>query len=111
MPLRSSSSSRGWSGAAPEARGSLLQVRGTALRLGEPRPALRAGKGPASHAAIVLHLTTILFCDCCDASTARSERGWRAWIVPDEDGEPRVTVACPACAERCYGEDEARWAE
>jgi hypothetical protein len=49
----------------------------------------------------VLKLETILFCDRCEAASARSERGWRAYLETN-----RVNVICPTCAEAFYGEDE-----
>jgi hypothetical protein len=49
----------------------------------------------------------IAFCDSCETATARTERGWRAYIATGDDGEQSVTIVCPACAERCFGEDEA----
>jgi hypothetical protein len=55
---------------------------------------------------LVLALTCVLFCDRCEAASARTERGWRAYITPHHDGEPPVRVLCPACAEECVGEDE-----
>jgi hypothetical protein len=57
----------------------------------------------------VLALAPALFCDHCEAATARTDRGWRAYITPDNDGEPFVTVLCPDCAERRAGEDESTW--
>jgi hypothetical protein len=50
----------------------------------------------------VLKLDSILFCDRCEAASARSERGWRAYL-----GANGVAVICPACAEAFYGEDES----
>jgi len=49
----------------------------------------------------VLKLDAILFCDRCEAASARTERGWRAYLVGDG-----IAVICPACAEAVYGEDE-----
>jgi hypothetical protein len=49
----------------------------------------------------VLKLDAILFCDRCEAASARTERGWRAYLVAGG-----VAVICPACAEACFGEDE-----
>ena len=54
--------------------------------------------------SIMLRTTALVFCDRCDAATARFERGWRAYIGADE--ETSVTVVCHACAERDFGEDE-----
>lgn len=51
---------------------------------------------------LVLKLDAILFCDRCEAASARSERGWRAYLAGG-----RVAVICPACAEAFYGEDES----
>jgi hypothetical protein len=50
----------------------------------------------------VLKLETILFCDRCEAASARSERGWRAYLA-----DKGVDVICPTCAEAFYGEDES----
>jgi hypothetical protein len=50
----------------------------------------------------VLKLDSILFCDRCEAASARSERGWRAYLVANG-----VAVICPTCAEAFYGEDES----
>jgi hypothetical protein len=50
----------------------------------------------------VLKLDSILFCDRCEAASARSERGWRAYLAAKG-----VAVICPACAEAFYGEDES----
>ena len=50
----------------------------------------------------MLKLDSIVFCDRCEAASARSERGWRAYI-----GANGVAVICPACAEAFYGEDES----
>jgi hypothetical protein len=54
---------------------------------------------------------SIAFCDRCDASTARFERDWRAYIDRGRNGETYVTIACPACSERNFGEDEAAWSD
>jgi len=60
----------------------------------------------------MLRTAAILFCDRCETATARFERGWYAYINVDEDGrETSVTVVCPACAERSFGEDEAAWSD
>ena len=56
----------------------------------------------------MLGLACVLSCDHCQAATPDAERGWRAYITPDDDGEPFLSVLCPACAER-VGEDEAMW--
>ena len=55
--------------------------------------------------------TEILFCDTCESATARSERGWRAYIEAGDDGELTVEVLCPVCAEAAVGEDEAAWSD
>jgi hypothetical protein len=57
----------------------------------------------------MLGVASILFCDRCEAATARSERGWRAHIVAGADGQ--ATIVCPACSERYFGEDEAAWSD
>jgi hypothetical protein len=59
----------------------------------------------------VLGLASVLFCDRCEAATAHAERGWRAYITPEHDGEPSVSVLCPACAEQRVGEDETTWSQ
>jgi hypothetical protein len=50
-----------------------------------------------------------LICIECGASTASPARGWKAYFArdPTEDDELELTVYCPACAEREFGEDEA----
>lgn len=54
----------------------------------------------------------LVFCDRCETATARAVRGWRAYLIPDEDCEgTSVTVLCPDCAERRVGEDETTWAQ
>ena len=58
----------------------------------------------------MLETASIIFCDRCEAGTARFERNWRAYVKPERD-EPRVTVVCPTCAEQTYGEDEAAWSD
>ncbi len=55
--------------------------------------------------------TAILFCDSCEAASARSERGWRAYLVPGADGRPSLEVLCPLCAESVVGEDEEEWSD
>jgi hypothetical protein len=55
--------------------------------------------------------TEILFCDSCETATARSKRGWRAYLEVDEDGVAAVEVLCPLCAESVVGEDEAAWSD
>ncbi len=57
----------------------------------------------------MLQTAAIIYCDRCEAATARFERDWRAYLTPDSDAETHVTVICPACAERNFGEDEAAW--
>lgn len=57
----------------------------------------------------MLGLACVLFCDHCQAASAHAERGWRAYITPDCDSEPFVSVLCPACAEQRVGEDETTW--
>ena len=51
----------------------------------------------------MLGVTSILFCDRCEAATARSERGWRAYLLVGANGEARVATLCPSCAERHFG--------
>jgi hypothetical protein len=53
----------------------------------------------------------MLFCDGCEAGTTQSERGWRAYVVVDADGQRVLEVLCPNCAEVVVGEDEAAWSE
>jgi hypothetical protein len=55
----------------------------------------------------VLKLDSILFCDRCEAASARTERGWRAYLVIGSRGARSLAVVCPTCAEASYGEDEA----
>jgi hypothetical protein len=55
----------------------------------------------------MLYLAAIAFCDGCNVATARTERGWRAYITTGKDSEPSVTIICPACSERSFGDDEA----
>jgi len=59
----------------------------------------------------MLQTEAIVFCDRCDVSTARFERGWYAYVTAESGEEPSVTVVCPACAERSFGEDEAEWSD
>jgi hypothetical protein len=59
----------------------------------------------------VLQTAAIIFCDRCEAATARFERGWCAYITAANDAETGVTVVCPTCAERNFGEDEAAWSD
>jgi hypothetical protein len=59
----------------------------------------------------MLRVAGIVFCDQCDAPSARTERGWRAYIVADVNDEGTITIVCPACAERRFGEDEAAWSD
>jgi len=54
----------------------------------------------------VLGLRCALSCDHCEAATAQLERGWRAYVAPDRDGEAFLSVLCPDCAEQRVGEDE-----
>lgn len=58
----------------------------------------------------MLQTAAIIFCDRCEAATARFERGWCAYITSATDAET-VTVVCPTCAERNFGEDEAAWSD
>ena len=59
----------------------------------------------------MLQTASIIFCDCCEAATAGFERNWRAYITPARGIETYVTVVCPDCAERVFGEDEAPWSD
>ena len=59
----------------------------------------------------MLGIAAILCCDRCEAATARSERGWRAYVVVGANGEAAITTLCPSCAERHFGEDEAAWSD
>lgn len=70
----------------------------------------RVGAGGTIEDSTVLQTASIIFCDRCDASTARFERDWRAYVTPESDGM-RVTISCPACAELNFGEDEAPWSD
>jgi hypothetical protein len=58
----------------------------------------------------MLQTSSIIFCDRCEAGTARFERNWRAYVRPESE-EKQVTVVCPACAEQKFGEDEAAWSD
>jgi hypothetical protein len=58
----------------------------------------------------VLQTASIIFCDQCEAGTARFERNWRAYVKPENDAT-RVTIVCPICAEGKFGEDEAEWSD
>jgi hypothetical protein len=58
----------------------------------------------------MLQTASIIFCDHCEAGTARFERSWRAYVKPESD-TTRVTIVCPTCAERKFGEDEAAWSD
>jgi hypothetical protein len=58
---------------------------------------------------IVLRPSAILHCDRCEALVVGSERGWRGYVQRGADGRAlRVEIVCPGCAERLFGEDEAR---
>ena len=57
----------------------------------------------------MLALAPVLFCDHCRAATAHAERGWRAYVTPDHDCEPFLSILCPACAEQRVGVDETTW--
>jgi hypothetical protein len=59
----------------------------------------------------MLGVASILFCDRCEAATARSERGRRAYVVTGANGEAPVRTLFPSCAERHFGEDEAAWSD
>ena len=59
----------------------------------------------------MLQTGAIIFCDRCEAATARFERGWCAYITAESNAETCVTVVCPACAEQNFGEDEAAWSD
>lgn len=59
----------------------------------------------------MLGVAALVFCDRCEAASARSERGWRAYIGAGANDEPAITIVCPACAERHFGEDEAAWSD
>jgi hypothetical protein len=59
----------------------------------------------------VLGLARILFCDGCETETARTQRGWRAYLTTGSESEPAVKILCPACAEQGTGEDEAAWSD
>jgi hypothetical protein len=59
----------------------------------------------------MLQTASIIFCDCCEAASASFERAWRAYVTPTRGTETYVTVACPDCAERVFGEDEAPWSD
>jgi hypothetical protein len=53
----------------------------------------------------------IVFCDRCEVASARTERGWRAYITAGINGQATITIVCPACAERYFGEDETAWSD
>jgi len=55
----------------------------------------------------VLRVDSIVFCGRCEAASARTERGWRAYLFTGQDGAQSVAIVCPACAESCFGEDES----
>ena len=59
----------------------------------------------------MLKTAAIIFCDCCEAASASFERYWRAYVTPTRSTETYVTVVCPDCAERVFGEDEAPWSD
>jgi hypothetical protein len=65
----------------------------------------------AGQCSSVLRVASILFCDWCDAATAHTERGWRAYISKGDTGETSIAIMCPSCAERLFGEDEAAWSD
>jgi hypothetical protein len=53
----------------------------------------------------------IVFCDRCEVASARTERGWRAYISACINGQATITIVCPACAERYIGENETAWSD
>ena len=57
----------------------------------------------------MLGLACVLSCDHCEAATAHTERGWRAYVTTDRDGEAVLSVLCPDWAEQRVGEDETSW--
>jgi hypothetical protein len=50
---------------------------------------------------------SILVCDCCEHSSARTERGWLALLLPGPGGEAHVAIVCPVCA-KIYLDDDDR---
>jgi hypothetical protein len=71
------------------------------------RPA-RSGRPGCADAVACAHgagMETI-GCDTCGAVAVQFVRGWRAYL-----GLQLVCIACPECAERYYGEDEAPLAD
>jgi hypothetical protein len=47
----------------------------------------------------------VLDCEECGARSDEPERGWRAAIVPDDDGaSDEVVVYCPTCWQREFGD-------
>jgi hypothetical protein len=77
--------------------------------LGPDRRRRASTSGETEASTMSQQIASIAFCDRCEASTARVERGWRAYIERAGDGEARVLIACPACGEQTFGEDEAEW--
>jgi hypothetical protein len=45
-----------------------------------------------------------LACEECGAVADVEVHGWRAYVLHDEDDGPALTVYCPACAEREFGD-------
>jgi hypothetical protein len=75
-----------------------------------PERRRRVGAAAPTEGSTVLQTASIIFCDRCEAGTARFERNWRAYVQPEND-DLHVTVVCPECAERKFGEDEAAWSD
>jgi hypothetical protein len=55
----------------------------------------------------MIQATRLLYCDNCNAATDRCERGWRAYLKTNRLLQSELAVACPECAERVFGDDEA----
>ena len=48
--------------------------------------------------------TAVLQCLECHVATASFERGWRAFLVPADEGPTEeLVVLCPECWEREFG--------
>ena len=100
--------------ALPSGRGllslPLCLVRVTSDRPKETGRAGRGGAAVARHGYLMTGPARVLFCDCCDASSRRTECGWRAYLTSGED-EQTVSILCPACAEVRVGENETAWSD
>src|SRR5215470_16221071 len=65
---------------AADADAALPVYRGRPKGLGGTRRVHHAASAAPAHAAVVLRVDSIVFCGRCEAASARTERGWRAYV-------------------------------